>query len=84
VLITPLLDPWMLKTAPIAKCWRDRQPWCLSADNCTGGTHKGIPELSFDKASKPPDPLLPELKIAWSTRESNWSVSWKVLTLILH
>lgn len=33
------------------------------------GTQKGTLEPSFDKASKPPDPLLPKLKIAWSSRE---------------
>lgn len=45
------------------------QPWYLSADNCTHwGTQKGIPERSFDKASKPPDLMLPELKIV----ECSW------------
>lgn len=31
------------------------------------GSYKGIPELSFDKASKPPGLLLPKLKIASSS-----------------
>lgn len=66
VLTTRWWARWLLRTDPTAKLCRGRQPWSLSADNSTG-SYKGIPELSFDKASKPPGLLLPKLKIAWSS-----------------
>lgn len=66
VLTTRWWARWLLRTDPTAKLCRGRQPWSLSADN-SAGSYKGIPELSFDKASKPPGLLLPKLKIAWSS-----------------